>query len=182
MDAASGGQELERHGLAQHQVGGAIDFAHAAAAQQSDDAIAAAQQRAGDEAAFVDVGRRRDVRDRVAGGLGYSLCDGGVGATVRLVRFYSCGAANLGRSRLSARPEPAAGPKAPRGLKPALLPGPRPPAMAPTIRNGSAPDATASGSGASGGSWDRSSSQAKNRTNGRRCCVTWSRIVPRSIG
>ena len=24
--------------------------------------------------------------------------------------------------------------------------------------------------------------QAKNRTNGRRCCVTWSRIVPRSIG
>ena len=41
--------------------------------------------------------------------------------------------------------------------------------MAPTIRKGSAPDATASGSGASGGSWDRSSSQAKNRTNGRRC-------------
>ena len=29
--------------------------------------------------------------------------------------------------------------------------------MAPTTKNGSAPDATASGSGASGGSWDRSS-------------------------
>ena len=76
------GQELQRHGLAQREVGGAIDFAHAAAAQQSDDAVASAQQRAGEEAAFVDVGRRRDVRDRVAGGLGYSLCDGRVGATV----------------------------------------------------------------------------------------------------
>src|SRR5437867_1966511 len=52
--------------------------------------------------------------------------------------------------------------------------------MAPTIRKGSAPDATPSGSGASGGSWDRSCSQAKNRKNGRRCPVTWSRIVPRS--
>ena len=38
--------------------------------------------------------------------------------------------------------------------------------MAPTIRNGSAPVATASGSGASGDSCDRSSSQAKKRTNG----------------
>ena len=42
--------------------------------------------------------------------------------------------------------------------------------MAPTTRKGSAPVATASGSGASGGSWDRSCSQAKNRKNGRRCC------------
>src|SRR5206468_1540445 len=47
---------------------------------------------------------------------------------------------------------------------------------APTTKNGSAPDATASGSGASGG-WHRSSSQAKNRKNGFRCPVTWSRIV-----
>ena len=70
-----------------------------------------------------------------------------------------------------------------RSLLPfAFASGRYPPAMAPTTRNGSAPVATASGSGASGGSWDRSSSQAKNRTNGRRCCVTWSRIVPRSIG
>src|SRR5207249_7684221 len=53
--------------------------------------------------------------------------------------------------------------------------------MAPTTRRGSAPVATASGSGASGGSWDRSRSQAKNLTNGRRCCVTWSRIVPRTL-
>jgi hypothetical protein len=47
-----------------------------------------------------------------------------------------------------------------------------PPAMAPTTRNGSLPFTTASGSGASGDSCDKSSSQAKNRTNGRRCCVT----------
>src|SRR5947207_2664695 len=39
--------------------------------------------------------------------------------------------------------------------------------MAPTIRKGSAPVATASGSAASGGSWDRSSWQAKNLTNDR---------------
>lgn len=57
-----------------------------------------------------------------------------------------------------------------------------PPAMAPTIMNGSAPEATASGSGASGGSWDRSCSQAKKRTNGRRWPVAWSRIVPRRVG
>ena len=50
--------------------------------------------------------------------------------------------------------------------------------MAPTTRRGSAPLATASGSGASGGSWDRSCSQAKSLTNARRRCVTWSRIVP----
>jgi beta-N-acetylhexosaminidase len=47
-----------------------------------------------------------------------------------------------------------------------------PPAMAPTTRNGSLPVATAAGRGASGGSCDRSCSQAKNRTNGRRCAVT----------
>src|SRR5688572_18042788 len=36
-----------------------------------------------------------------------------------------------------------------------------PPAIAPTIQKGSAPDATASGSGVSGGSCDRSCSHAK---------------------
>ena len=46
------GQELERDGLAEREVGGAIDLAHAAAAQQADDAIAAAEQRAGNEAAL----------------------------------------------------------------------------------------------------------------------------------
>ena len=43
-----------------------------------------------------------------------------------------------------------------------------PPAIAPTIRYGSVPAVTGSGSGASGGSWDRSCWQAKNRTNARR--------------
>ncbi len=57
-----------------------------------------------------------------------------------------------------------------------------PPAIAPTMSSGSAPVATASGSGASGDSCERSRSQAKKRTNGRRRCVTWSRIVPRSTG
>lgn len=47
-----------------------------------------------------------------------------------------------------------------------------PPAIAPTIRNGSAPVVTLSGSGASGDSWERSSSQAKKRTNGRRWHVS----------
>src|SRR4029077_16365930 len=43
-----------------------------------------------------------------------------------------------------------------------------PPAMAPMTRNGSAPDATASGSGASGGSFERSCSLAWKRMNARR--------------
>jgi len=58
----------------------------------------------------------------------------------------------------------------------------QPPAIAARITRGSAPFATASGSGASGDRWDRSCSQAKNRRNGRRSSVTWSRIVPRSAG
>ena len=41
-----------------------------------------------------------------------------------------------------------------------------PPAIAPTTSNGSAPLTTASGSSVSGGSCEKSSSQAKNRTNG----------------
>jgi hypothetical protein len=43
-----------------------------------------------------------------------------------------------------------------------------PPAIAPTIRYGSAPLATASGSAACGASWDRSCWHAKNLTNARR--------------
>src|SRR5690606_1480676 len=46
-----------------------------------------------------------------------------------------------------------------------------PPAIAPTIMNGLAPVATGSGSGVSGGSKLTSSSQAKNRTIGRRLSV-----------
>src|SRR5215207_2237700 len=43
------------------------------------------------------------------------------------------------------------------------------------------PFTTASGNGASGGSWERSCWQAKNRTNDLRRNVVASRIVPRSI-
>ncbi len=50
--------------------------------------------------------------------------------------------------------------------------------MAPTMKNGSVPPATASGSGWSGDSCDRSFSQAKKRTNGRRLRVAGSRMVP----
>jgi hypothetical protein len=57
-----------------------------------------------------------------------------------------------------------------------------PPDMAPTTRRGSMPAATASGRGSVVGSCDKSSPQAKNRMKGRRCMLTWSRIVPRSIG
>lgn len=58
----------------------------------------------------------------------------------------------------------------------------QPPAIAPTTMNGSCPDATASGRIVSGSRCDQSSSQAKNRTSGRRSNVTRSRIVPRSTG
>ena len=37
------GQELEGHGLAEGQIGGAIDFTHTAAAQQARDAVARRQ-------------------------------------------------------------------------------------------------------------------------------------------
>src|SRR5665213_1662235 len=47
---------------------------------------------------------------------------------------------------------------------------------------GSDPEATASGSGASGSSNDQSSWHAKKRRNGRRRFVECSRIVPLSIG
>ena len=57
-----------------------------------------------------------------------------------------------------------------------------PPAIAPTIKNGSSPLTIASGRRVSGGSSDKSSWHAKNLTNGRRFSVTWSRTVPRSTG
>ncbi len=47
-----------------------------------------------------------------------------------------------------------------------------PPAIAPSTTNGSFPDATASGSAASGDSCVKSSSHAKNRKNARRSRVT----------
>ncbi len=47
-------QELERDGLSKLQVFSSIDFAHAAAAQQSDDAVAAGQHGAGNELRAVE--------------------------------------------------------------------------------------------------------------------------------
>ena len=49
-----GRQELERDCLTELQVVGAVDLAHAAATEPSDDAVAAAEQGAGIEAAVVD--------------------------------------------------------------------------------------------------------------------------------
>ena len=57
------GQEFEGHRLAQHHIGSAIDFAHAAAAEQPDNAVAAAQQGARHEPAFIRGGGRSDLRD-----------------------------------------------------------------------------------------------------------------------
>ena len=47
------GEELERDRLPEREIGGAVDFAHAAAPEQSENAVAAAQQRARQEAALV---------------------------------------------------------------------------------------------------------------------------------
>jgi hypothetical protein len=83
----------------------------------------------------------------------------------------------LSGERLSSllRTEPSYKPCAPNTLA-SLAAG-----NGPYDQNASAPDATTSGNGSSGGSWDRSCSQAKKRTNGQRRCVTWSRIVPGSM-
>ena len=55
-----GWQELERDRLAELQVVGAIDLAHAAAAEALDDAVASAEERARREAAVIDGARRRE--------------------------------------------------------------------------------------------------------------------------
>ena len=44
------GQELQRDGLFERQVFGAVDLAHATASQEADDAVALVEDRAGDEA------------------------------------------------------------------------------------------------------------------------------------
>ncbi len=49
-------------------------------------------------------------------------------------------------------------------------------------RNAARPFTTASGNTSSGDSCERSSSHAKNRMNGRRNFVVWSRIVPSNCG
>ncbi len=48
------GEEFQGYGLAEGQVGGAVDLAHAAASQQSGDAVARGHHGAGQEAAFID--------------------------------------------------------------------------------------------------------------------------------
>ena len=50
---AERGEELECHRLAQLQVVGAIDVAHPAAAEQSDDAIASIENRSGSESSML---------------------------------------------------------------------------------------------------------------------------------
>ena len=67
------GQELESDGLGEREIGGAVDFAHAAAAEQGDDAVASGDQGAGDEAAFIgggEGGERGGRRDDDGGRLG----------------------------------------------------------------------------------------------------------------
>src|SRR6202162_1993210 len=54
-----GWQELERHGLGQQQIVGAVNLAHAAAAEQAHYPVALCQQGARWEAALVHVLRRR---------------------------------------------------------------------------------------------------------------------------
>ena len=66
------GQELQRHRLIERQILGAIDLAHAAAAEHRDEAISAGNDRAGCEALRVGSrarhrgdGRRRDAQRRI---------------------------------------------------------------------------------------------------------------------
>src|SRR5690349_9024544 len=58
--------ELQGHRLAERQIVRAIDLAHAAAAEQADDPVARAEQRAGRERAMVDVPARTGRRLRPA--------------------------------------------------------------------------------------------------------------------
>jgi hypothetical protein len=60
-------QELEGNRLAELQVFGSIDFAHAAAPDQANDAIAIGEHRAGNELRAVDRVRRQPPIGRPAG-------------------------------------------------------------------------------------------------------------------
>src|ERR1017187_4877548 len=68
------GKELDGNGLRELEVVGAVDFAHAAAAQETQNAVTVGQEGAGGEAAFVDgCGRRGGrvaTRDGDGGGFG----------------------------------------------------------------------------------------------------------------
>ena len=107
------GEELQGDGLAQGQVGGAIDLAHAAASQQSGDAVARGHHGAGQEAAFIDgaggaeAGRGGGARsecDRL-GGSGVERRRAGGAKPAGLRAFVRTGRAtdHMGRSILARR-------------------------------------------------------------------------------
>jgi len=68
-------EKLEGDGLAEGEVCGAIDFAHAAAAEESGDAVTAADNGSGEEAALVDGASGGE-----AGDGGSASNEGGLGA------------------------------------------------------------------------------------------------------
>ena len=67
VGADPAGQELQRHGLVEAQVVGAVDLAHAAAADQADDAVAAGQHHSRDEPLAARGAPRRRVGGRAVG-------------------------------------------------------------------------------------------------------------------
>ena len=91
------GEEFQGDGLAESEVGGAVDFAHAAAAQESGDAIAAGHDGAWKEAAFIDAGGGTEAgggggagseHDGLGGSGIQRGCAGGAKAAV--VRAFAC--------------------------------------------------------------------------------------------
>jgi hypothetical protein len=73
------GEEFEGDGLVEDEVEGAVDLAHAAVAEEAEDAIAAGEDCAGGEAAFVDGGGGR--RGLLEEGLGGVIERGEAGGT-----------------------------------------------------------------------------------------------------
>ena len=91
------GQEFQGDGLAEREVGGAVDFAHAAAAQESGDTIAAGDDGTWQEAAFIDAaggtqaghgGGAGSQYDGLRGSGVQRRCAGGAKAAV--VRAFAC--------------------------------------------------------------------------------------------
>ena len=114
------GQELERDGLAEDQVGGAVDLAHAAAAELAGDAVAGGNQGAGREALLVGMrgggrlGRRHEFGRRGLGGLGERGSTGAAKAAGRGDLGGAGGTGDGGRVRHgdSVAERPAGGPAA----------------------------------------------------------------------
>src|SRR5260370_5294108 len=65
---AGRGKEFESDRLIEDQIVGAVDFAHAAAAQEADNAIAAGEHGAGRKAAFIDTRGRGVAMNGHSGG------------------------------------------------------------------------------------------------------------------